>query len=237
VPKSYRIVLPNYPHHIVQRGSRRQRVFFNEIDKKFYLTLLATHTKKHNVHLWAYCLMDNHVHLILVPSTLDGLAKSLAEVHRSYTTMINRRYKWRGYLWQGRFSSSVIGGEMYLWRAIRYVERNPVRVGLVRQAEEYCWSSAKAHALGHKDLLLSPCPDIYPAHAWKQFLCVHEPEDLLDIMRRSSIKGVPVGDNALLHDVSRQTGIYPKDLILRPSGRPRQSNKDCSEQSEQHEQK
>ena len=100
-----RVVVPNLPHHIVQRGNRRQRVFFAEIDYEAYLSLAAEWCGKFGVEIWAYCLMPNHVHLIAVPSTEESLGKAIGEVHRRYTRMINFRKKWRGYLWQGRFAS------------------------------------------------------------------------------------------------------------------------------------
>ncbi|MBF0619882.1 MAG: transposase [Candidatus Omnitrophica bacterium] len=233
MPRSYRIVLSNYPHHIVQRGNRRQKVFFNDIDRRYYLKLLRLHAKKHAVRILAYCLMDNHVHLILIPETPNGLAKALAEVHRSYTKMINLRYGWRGYLWQGRFGSFPIGGESYLLRALRYVERNPVRAGMCSRAEDYPWSSAATHTTGKRNAMLSTCPDILSKADWRYFINTTEPAEALDVIRRTHRKGIPFGDETLAWKISCEKTIPFQNLLLRPVGR----QNGISEQSHKSEQK
>ena len=138
-----RVVLPNVPHHITQRGNRNQPVFFSEDDKKEYLRLVSTHAKRHGVQIWAYCLMTNHVHFIAVPDSEKSLTATFQEAHRLYTRRINFREGWRGYLWQGRFASFPMDEE-YLIAAVRYVEQNPVKAKLVSNAWDYPWSSAKA---------------------------------------------------------------------------------------------
>ena len=154
MPRKHRIVVPEKPHHVIQRGNRRQQVFFYPGDKILYLKLLKEQVDKHNVEVWAYCLMDNHVHMILVPKTKEGLAKAVAETNRRFTCQINARYGWRGYLWQGRFISFVMD-EIYLVRTLRYVENNPVRAGMVERAWDYLWSSARHHVKGVEDAVLS----------------------------------------------------------------------------------
>jgi len=96
-----RVVVPGCPHHVIQRGNRRQTVFFYDSDKRIYISLLHKYAKKAGVNIWAYCLMDNHVHLIAVPKHKDSLARGIGETHRRYTLIINSREKWKGYLWQG----------------------------------------------------------------------------------------------------------------------------------------
>jgi len=103
-----RAVAPGNPHHITQRGNRRQRTFFNDEDYQFYLELMSEWCKKFQVDIWAYCLMPNHVHLIAVPETKDGLKRAIGEAHRRYTRRINLREGWCGHLWQGRFSSFIM---------------------------------------------------------------------------------------------------------------------------------
>ena len=120
------------------------QTFFCDEDYQEYLALLEHWCGEFDVCIWAYCLMPNHVHLILVPSTADSLRRAVAEVHRRYTRMINFREGWRGCLWQGRFASFVMS-EAHLMGAVRYVERNPVKADLVERAEDWCWSSAAAH--------------------------------------------------------------------------------------------
>ena len=124
-----RLVVPGLPHHVTQRGNRRQQTFFCEEDYAAYVELMADWCKERGVEIWGYCLMPNHVHLIAVPRSEEGLARAVGEAHRRYTRRINFREKWRGYLWQGRFASFVMD-EPYLLAAARYVELNPVRAGL-----------------------------------------------------------------------------------------------------------
>src|SRR3954470_1462160 len=124
-----RLVVPGAPHHVTQRGNRGDKVFFADGDYRFYLSLLSEASKNAGTEVWAYCLMPNHVHMILVPSELDGLRATLAETHRRYTTFINTRLGERGHLWQGRFSS-VAMDEAHLVSAVRYISLNPVRAGL-----------------------------------------------------------------------------------------------------------
>ncbi len=132
------------PHHVTQRGNRRQQTFFNDGDYRQYLDLMQHWCLQHQVAIWAYCLMPNHVHLILVPPSEESLCRAVGEAHRRYTRHINFREGWRGHLWQGRFASFVMD-EPYLLAAARYVERNPVRARLVSQAADWPWSSAAAH--------------------------------------------------------------------------------------------
>ena len=131
-----RVVAPGYPHNITQRGNRRQATFFREEDYRLYRQLMAEWCSFHGIAVWAYCLMPNHVHLIVVPQTEDSLRLAIGEAHRRYTCHINFRENWRGHLWQGRFSSYVMD-EKYLLAAARYVELNPVRARLVADPAEY----------------------------------------------------------------------------------------------------
>ena len=119
------------PHHVTQRGNRRQQTFFGEEDYQHYLELMAQFCRAEQVAIWAYCLMPNHVHLIVVPQSAESLRRAIGEAHRRYTRWINFREGWRGHLWQGRFASFVMD-EDHLLTAARYVELNPVRAGLVQ---------------------------------------------------------------------------------------------------------
>jgi putative transposase len=125
------IVIPGIPYHIVQRGNRRQKTFWTAEDRKEYLKILGDEGKRHGLKVWAYCLMDNHVHIVAVPEGENSLARGIGETHRKYSRMIHFREGWRGYLWQGRFSSFPLD-EQYLYAAVRYVERNPVRAGIAQ---------------------------------------------------------------------------------------------------------
>jgi len=150
-----RVVVLGMPHHVTQRGNRRQQTFFHEEDYAAYIELMADRCREEGVTIWAYCLMPNHVHLIAVPTTEQGLRLAIGEAHRRYTRRINFREKWRGYLWQGRFASFVMD-EPYLLAATRYVELNLTRANLVVDAADWPWSSARAHLVGSDDGLVCP---------------------------------------------------------------------------------
>lgn len=144
-----RLVLPNVPHHVTQRGNRRLPIFFGDDDRAYYLDLLSKAAASTGTRCLAWCLMDNHVHLILEPAAADGLRAMLGEAHRRYARRINFREGWRGYLFQGRFASYAMD-EAHLMVAIRYVENNPVAAGLVASPDAWRWSSARSHLLGKR---------------------------------------------------------------------------------------
>lgn len=144
MPRSGRVVVPGAPHHVVQRGNRRQRTFFGDADYQAYLDLAGKAFAEAGVEVWAYCLMPNHVHLVVTPSTADGLTRAVASTHAKYTRRINEREGCAGFLWQGRFASSPMD-EVHCVRCLRYVALNPVRAGLVREAAAWRWSSVQAH--------------------------------------------------------------------------------------------
>ena len=144
-----RIVIPGVAHHVTQRGNRRMPVFFGDDDRRRYLALIGEGCAKAAVRCLAWCLMDNHIHLVLVPEGPDGLRAGLGEAHRRYTRHVNAREGWSGYLFQGRFASYPMD-QAHLMAALRYVERNPVAAGLVAQAEDWAWSSARSHIAGER---------------------------------------------------------------------------------------
>lgn len=144
-----RIVIPEVPHHVTQRGNRRLPVFFSDDDRRAYLQLVADAAEASGTRCLAWCLMDNHVHLILVPTQEDGLRATLGEAHRRYTRMINFREGWRGHLFQGRFASYPMDAA-HLLAAVRYVENNPVAAKMVAHAPDWPWSSAKSHVRGQR---------------------------------------------------------------------------------------
>ena len=141
MPRTARRVLPNIPHHVTQRGNRRQPTFFSDADYALYLRLLRRACSQAGTAVWAWCLMPNHLQLVLVPAHEDGLRAALAPAHRRYTWEINRREGWRGYLWQGRFASFPMD-EAHVHACLRYVELNPVRARLVDRPEAWRRQSA-----------------------------------------------------------------------------------------------
>ena len=144
-----RVVLEGVPVHVTQRGNRRQDVFFETSDRLLYLRKLREHSTRHGLDILGFCLMTNHVHLVAVRQRPDSLAKTLARTHYEYARWVNLRRGWAGHLWQNRYYSCPLDGA-HLWEALRYVELNPVRAGLVGRAAEWRWSSAQAH-LGRGD--------------------------------------------------------------------------------------
>ena len=200
-----RVVVEGVAHHITQRGNRRQPVFFGEGDYRAYRNLLAEGCAGAGVAVWGYCLMLNHVHLILVPSGADGLRAALAEAHRRYTRRVNFREGWRGYLLQGRFAS-VAMDEAHLMAAARYVELNPVRAGLVAKAEDWPWSSARGHLEGRDDGLVSTAPLIEREGDWRAFLDQGLREDELAALRAGQRTGRPLGSEAFVAALERNLG-------------------------------
>src|SRR5208282_2221578 len=152
-----RFVVPDLPHHVTQRGNRRMQTFFGDEDYALYLDLLSERCRQAGVAVWSYCLMPNHVHLILTPSTPQGLGRALGETHRRYASVINARLRVTGHLFQSRFGS-VVMDEEHLMPAARYVALNPVRARLVARAQDWRWSSVRAHLAGKDDELVTVKP-------------------------------------------------------------------------------
>jgi putative transposase len=200
-----RIVVPGLAHHVTQRGNRRQQTFFSDEDYQVYKDLVAEHCGEAGVAVWAYCLMPNHVHLILVPETGDGLAEGLGEAHRRYTRRINFREGWRGYLWQGRFASFPLD-EAHLHAAGRYVELNPVRAGLVRRAKDWPWSSARAHLKGRDDDLVSVAPMLERIPDWRAYLRSGLGEGERELVRQHERTGRPLGSEDFIAGLESQLG-------------------------------
>lgn len=142
-----RVVVPGCWHHVTQRGNRQQTVFFEDADRAQYLQLLAQHCRRASVGIAGYCLMSNHVHLIVIPRAEAALAKALGRAHCDYSRWWNIRHGEVGHVWQNRFYSCPLNGQ-HQWEALRYVELNPVRAGLVATAWAWPWSSAEAHLAG-----------------------------------------------------------------------------------------
>lgn len=195
-----RIVAPGLPHHVVQRGNRRQDVFFGEEDRKGYLRILQEQTQNYQVKVWAYCLMSNHIHLIVVPDKVEDLAMAIGETHKKYTRMVNFREGWRGYLWEGRFKSFVLD-EKHVYAAVRYVERNPVRAGIAARAEDYRWSSALAHVQRRGHPLLGDFYLLEEIDDWSEYLRQEEEQEDLKLLRRHGSVGRPPGRPEFLRKI------------------------------------
>lgn len=188
-----RIVAPLTPHHVTQRGNRRQPTFFRDADYIRYLQLAAEWCAKANVECWGYCLMPNHVHLILTPRDEGGLRAALAPLHWRYTYEVNKRERWTGYLWQGRFASYPMD-DNYFIQASRYVGLNPVRAGLVERARDWPWSSVGAHIVGRDDPLVRTEPLArFVRGDMEHFFETDVAQEALTKLRKASTSGRPLG--------------------------------------------
>ena len=220
MPRQARKVFPGLPHHVVQRGNRRQDVFFCTEDREFYLELLRRYSEIYSVSTLAYCLMTNHVHFILVPSDITGLKRLLGVVNSQYALRINKRYRWQGHLWQERFFSCPLG-DGYLRAAVRYVELNPVRAKMVQLPQHYSWSSAHSRITDQKN------PNIQSTDYWNSLL--PKAEDWIDflkendgevvkLIRRNLSKNLPIGSDEFINNLEKISG---RSLKYRPQGRPK----------------
>lgn len=213
--RSPRAFVPGFPHHVTQRGNRGADVFSSDADRQMYAAALLKAVSCHKVHVWAYCLMKNHVHLVLVPTTERGISCALHDVGSFYANWFNKKYGATGHLWQGRFYSCIMD-EPHLWAAVRYVERNPVRAGLVSRAEEFPWSSAPAHCAMRKDDLLSgnfPVPQVI--RNWPEWLA-DEDVDMSKALRHATRFGRPCGSSSFIEGIEKLLGCR-----LRPGQRGR----------------
>ena len=213
-----RVVAPEYPHHITQRGNRRQETFFCDDDYRLYIQLMSEWCSICGVAIWAYCLMPNHVHFIAVPQTKNSLKLAIGEAHRRYTRHVNFRENWRGHLWQGRFASYLMD-EKYLLAGARYVELNPVRAKLAADAVEYPWSSAGAHMRGIDDDLVAVAPLLTLVDDWRSFLAGGLSEDEYETMRKHERTGRPLGNKIFIDEMEGKLG---KILTPKKGGRPKQ---------------
>ncbi len=159
--------------------------------------MLSKWSEKAGLVIWAYCLMDNHVHQVAVPEREDSLAVALGETHKAYTRIVNGREGWRGFLWQGRFSSYPMDMP-YLYRAIRYDELNPVRAKIAANVVDYAWSSARAHILGEWNPLLSANPLGMNGLEWAAYLKEGLIQSEVEIFRGHARSGSPMGDEDFL---------------------------------------
>jgi len=200
MPRSARIVIPGIPHHVMQRGNRRQNVFFSDDDKSYYLRLLRKWGNIAGLAIWAYCLMDNHVHFVAVPLWTTSLAAAFGQTHMAYTKTINARHGWEGFLWQGRYLSYPMD-DPYLYRAMRYVELNPVRANVVEHAADYPWSSARSHIFGEENALLSQNSLGLNRREWADYLAEGLIESETELFRGHANSAKPLGDENFLRKI------------------------------------
>jgi putative transposase len=218
MPRIARIIATDLPHHITQRGNNRATVFFDDEDRRTYLRLLAKYSALYDVRLWAYCLMDNHVHLLAVPATEQGLARGIGLTNQVYTQYLNRKRAQSGRVWQNRFHSCVVGDDRYLWEVVRYIERNPLQAGLANRAKDYPWSSAKAHLTGKEDELLAAPSWLEPAQKaeYSRFLASKK-AGMGETLRKATATGRPFSSPDFIAALEKRLA---QSLRAKPVGRP-----------------
>lgn len=220
MPRIARVVGVGLPHHITQRGNYQQEVFLDEVDRRQYLMWINEYSNKYDLSISVYSLMQNHVHFIAIPNRPDSLAKTFNNAHMRYSQYFNSKLKRRGHLWQARFYSCVLD-EPHFVLAARYIERNPVRVGLVEKPWEWPWSSAITHTdknrnspieLGDLLGIIGMSPDM-----WRKYIDSGEEENLLQRIRKCTLTGRPLGETAFIEKLEAK---YGRKLHTLPAGRP-----------------
>ena len=218
MPRVARIVSPGIAHHVTQRGNRGQDIFLDDEDRKRYLVLLKRYAPREGLSVQAYCLMSNHLHLIVTPNHLKSLSSVMQVVHTRYAQHVNDKYDWTGHVFASRYYACGLDDE-HLWAAMRYVECNPVRAGLVKRPEDWLWSSAAVHAgKGREPLLDKRIMNDWTPATWRKWLRGSDP-DSDENLRAATWKGRPLGNSAFVRKLERMLG---RRLRPRPRGRPRE---------------
>ncbi len=195
MPSRPRLIAPNFPHHVVARANRGVTVFHDNEDFLRFLAIMTALKKRRELKLWAFCLMSNHVHLLIVPKNREDMIKYMQGLLVAYTQYYNDKYQTEGQLWRSRYFSSIVDEERYLWQVLRYIERNPVRAGLTQDPEGYPFSSASKNGICSQ--FLDPLPfTLEQLMVYKQWRAVPEPPELLEFLRETARKSWPVGDQA-----------------------------------------
>lgn len=222
--RTARLAIAGYPHHVIQRGNDRKSVFHDDDDRRRYLAMLREGLREQGVALHAWVLMDNHLHLLLTPVEAAALSRLMQRLGTWYAGWFNHRHCRTGALWEGRFRSSPVDSDGYLLACMRYIERNPVRAGMVQQAEAYPWSSARHHlGLGVDPLItdhalfwaLGNTP--FEREAAYRRLLEEPPLDEAERFGRLLGRGKPLGDAPFVSRIGRETGRL---LGPRKRGRP-----------------
>lgn len=219
MPRQLRFTPPGWPFHVWSRGNHRQDIFFSDADRHLYLDLLARHARESGVSILGYCLMRNHVHLVLQPSTGEGLSWMMMRLNSQYAQTLQFRQQVLGHFWQGRFHAALLD-DHYFWTVMSYVELNPVRAGVVSTAEKWSWSSAQAHlGAGRWPLWLDrePFCSRYTAQAWQEVLSSEVHSTAHAYIQRATRQNRPMCSQELVKKWEAETGMH---LLPRTKGRP-----------------
>jgi putative transposase len=219
MPRIARTIVTNVPYHITQRGNRRQDVFFSPEQRQQYLDWLLNYSSIYHFDIIAYCLMTNHIHLVGIPRKQESMSRTIQTVHMRHSQVVNREMGWYGHLWHSRYFSSPLD-HPYLFNAVRYIEQNPVRAGLVNRAEDYPWSSASFHCgLQNENVGLFMGDELGSMFEdWGEVLAESSDVKTDEIIRKRTMSGIPCGDSKFVKMISRKTG---RIIVERKRGRPR----------------
>ncbi|MEA3489430.1 MAG: transposase [Candidatus Omnitrophota bacterium] len=211
-----RVVAVGFPYHITQRGNYKQNVFLSDEDRYKYLKWLKEYSRHYKTEILAYCLMNNHVHFIAIPHQETSLARTFNIAHMRYSQYFNKKIEAAGHLWQGRFYSCILD-EKHLYSAIRYVERNPVRSGLVEKPWDWKWSSAAIHmGKGSDNFGLGKVERFIDVGDWKEYLSELDDKDAITLIRRHTKTGRPLGNSDFIEKLEKMSG---RILKLKKAGR------------------
>ncbi|MBI3012379.1 MAG: transposase [Elusimicrobia bacterium] len=208
MPRVARVVGVGHFHHITQRGNNRANIFFTASDRIYYLSLISKYCGKYNTSIAAYCLMDNHIHFIVVPGAENSLALTFNTVHMCYAQYIHKKMGSSGHLWQGRFFSCLLEGN-HLLATARYVERNPVRANMVHHPWDWKWSSASCHiGKSSPDIPLVNLFDFvdFTPERWKDYINKSENDTFILDIRRSTKIGLPLGTDNFILNLEKSLG-------------------------------
>jgi putative transposase len=215
-----RSTIIGYPHQVTQRGKYEQNVFEEDIDFRRYLAWLRECSNRYSIEIWAYCLMRNHVYFVCVPKAEGALAHAFNTLHMRYAHYFHCKKGLTGHLWKGRFLSCILD-DRSVFEEVRFIENNPVRAGLVSQAEDYPWSSARHHVLGESNpVIMDGCFLKGEVQDWRAYLAGRGDEPILTRTRQSLKTGRPAGDKGFVHALEE---IMGRRLIALPRGRPRKN--------------
>ena len=216
-----RSTIIGYPHQVTQRGNYDQPVFEAGADYRRYLDWLQEYAPRYAVDIWAYCLMPNHVHFVCVPKAEGALARAFNTVHMRYAQYFNGKRAVHGHLWRARFMSCVLD-DRSVHEEVRFIENNPLRTGLVVQAADYAWSSARSHMTGELDPVLTDgCFSANEVPDWREYLEGRGEEAVIRRVRERLKTGRPAGDAAFVRELE---GILGRRLEALPRGRPRKTS-------------
>lgn len=227
-----RLTVPGYPHHIIQRGNNRQAIFSSAADYQMLLALLEENAQKFGVALHAYALMSNHFHLLATPATAEGLPQMMQAVGRRYVRYFNGKEGRSGTLWEGRYRSTLIETERYLLACMVYIDLNPVRAGMVAEAQDYPWSSYGHYAGLRTDRLVTPHPLFWTLGntpfareaAYAELVRAGITLAQQEALTRSALSGWALGGEKFVADLQKRTERrVQKTLAGRPLSKPKAS--------------